>query len=209
MIIISQNITNYEIPVPENAVFRINLAWVNSIDELSKILKTHESHKIFLDLPINRTKPPNNKYTLDQIIEIIKSHPNIQYFAISNVESKNDLSEYIEKLPKSITLVPKIESPTGVENISEIATALDYKQRVMMLDHDDLYSKLLKSNQPPEKFTYYINQLAEFCKSNEDSYGFLCQSFFNVVEKTKAKFVSGPFTQMMFDIVERKGKKLK
>ena len=167
MIIISQNITNYEIPVPENAVFRINLAWVNSIDELSKILKTHESHKIFLDLPINRTKPPNNKYTLDQIIEIIKSHPNIQYFAISNVESKNDLSEYIEKLPKSITLVPKIESPTGVENISEIATALDYKQRVMMLDHDDLYSKLLKSNQPPEKFTYYINQLAEFCKSND------------------------------------------
>tara|TARA_B100001750_G_C15308614_1_gene496027 strand:- start:69 stop:566 length:498 start_codon:yes stop_codon:yes gene_type:complete len=54
-----------------------------------------------------------------------------------------------------------------------------------------------------------LNNFVEFCKSNEDSYGFLCQSFFNAVEKTKAKFVSGPFTQMMFDIVERKGKKLR
>ena len=114
--------------------------------------------KIFLDLPINRTKPPNNKYTLNEIIEIIKTHTNIEYFAISNVESKNDLSEYIEKLPNSITLIPKIESHIGIENIEEIAKSLDYKSRVMMLDHDDLYSNLLKSKQPLEKFTVYINQ---------------------------------------------------
>ncbi len=167
MIIVSQNITNYEIPVPNNAVFRINLAWVNSIDELIKILETHSNRKIFLDLPINRTKPPNNKYSLNEIIEIINKYENIEYFAVSNVESKNDLSEYIEKLPKSITLVPKIESPHGIENIEEIAKVLDYKPRVMMLDHDDLYSNLLKLKQTPEKFTVYINQLAEFCKSND------------------------------------------
>ena len=167
MFIVSQNITNYKIPVPENAVFRINLAWVNSIDELIKILEIHKTRKIFLDLPINRTKPPNNKYSLNEIIEIIKIHTNVEYFAISNVESKNDLSEYIDKLPKSITLVPKIESYTGIENIEEIAKSLDYKPRVMMLDHDDLYSNLLKSKQSPEKFAIYINQLTEFCKSND------------------------------------------
>jgi len=38
MLIVSQNITNYDIPVPENAIFRINLAWVISIDELTNIL---------------------------------------------------------------------------------------------------------------------------------------------------------------------------
>ena len=54
-----------------------------------------------------------------------------------------------------------------------------------------------------------LNNFIEFCKSNEDSYGFLCQSFFNTLEKTKLKFISGPFTQMIFDIVERKGNKLK
>ena len=165
MIIISQNITNYKIPVPENAIFRINLAWVDSISELIKILEHHAGHKIFLDLPINRTKPPNNKYSLNEVIEIIKTHNNIEYFAVSNIESKTNLSEYIEKLPTSITIVPKIESPTGVENIEEIAKALDYKPCVMMLDHDDLYSNLLKAKQSPEKFTVYINQLAEFCKS--------------------------------------------
>ena len=142
MLIVSQNITNYDIPVPEDAVFRINLAWINSIDELIKILEIHNKRKIFLDLPINRTKPPNNKYTLNEITEIIKTHTNIEYFAISNVESKNDLSEYIEKLPNSITLVPKIESHIGIENIEEIAKSLDYKSRVMMQDHDHLYSNL-------------------------------------------------------------------
>ena len=166
MLIVSQNITNYDIPVPENAIFRINLAWINSINELTKILEIHNKRKIFLDLPINRTKPPNNKYTLNEIIDIIKTHTNIEYFAISNVESKNDLSEYIEKLPNSITLIPKIESHTGIENIEEIAKSLDYKSRVMMLDHDDLYSNLLKSKQPSEKFVVYINQLTEFCKLN-------------------------------------------
>ena len=34
-------------------------------------------------------------------------------------------------------------------------------------------------------------------------------SFFKIIKKTKAKFISGPFTQMIFDIIEDKGKKLK
>ena len=166
MIIISQNAINYNLEFPDDAVLRINLAWCNSLDELESNLKKHARQNIFVDLPIGRIKPPNNKYTLNEIIEIIKTHTNIEYFAISNVESKNDLSEYIEKLPNSITLVPKIESHIGIENIEEIAKSLDYKSRVMMLDHDDLYSNLLKSKQPLEKFTVYINQLTEFCKLN-------------------------------------------
>jgi hypothetical protein len=36
-----------------------------------------------------------------------------------------------------------------------------------MLDHDDLYSNLLKSKISSDKFTVYINQLDEFCKSNK------------------------------------------
>tara|TARA_B110000495_G_C23037776_1_gene620572 strand:- start:265 stop:837 length:573 start_codon:yes stop_codon:yes gene_type:complete len=167
MLIVSQNITNYDLSMPKNAIFRINLAWVNSITELKILLKYHQEHSIFIDLPINRTKPPNNRYSLEDIIEIIKNNQNIKYFAISNVESKNDLAKYLEILPKSITLVPKIESHRAVENILEIANALDYQSRVFMLDHDDLYSNLLKSNISPDKFTFYISQLSEFCKLNK------------------------------------------
>ena len=54
-----------------------------------------------------------------------------------------------------------------------------------------------------------IEDFIKFCKSHEDPNGFLQQSFFSVVKKNKAKFISGPFAQMIFDITEDKGKKLK
>ncbi len=162
MLIISQNVTNYDIPINDDAIFRINLAWVDGIDELKQILETHQNRKIFIDLPINRTKPPNNRYALDEIIKIIKLYDNIAYFAISNVEGESNLSEYIEKLPKSITLVPKIESHRGVDNNEEIAKCLDYKPRVMMLDHDDLYSNLLKSKISPDKLLFILISLQIF-----------------------------------------------
>ena len=61
MRIFSQNLTNYDIPLPDNSVFRINLAWINTIDELKSLVKKHAKSEIFMDLPIGRTKPPNNK----------------------------------------------------------------------------------------------------------------------------------------------------
>ena len=74
MLIVSQNLSNYDINIPEDAIFRINLAWVNNIEGLLDILKKHSSHKIFLDLPINRTKPPNNSYLIDDLIPIINNN---------------------------------------------------------------------------------------------------------------------------------------
>ena len=166
MLIVSQNITNYDIPLPKDAVFRINLAWVNSIDELKTILKKHESHAIFLDFPVNRTKPPNNKYTLNDVVLILQKYNNIKYIAISNVETETDLDEYLEIIPNHVTIIPKIESQKGIENIETIVKKLEYKERIIMLDHVDLYSDLLKSNLPPSKFTFFINKLTEFCNSN-------------------------------------------
>ena len=52
MLIISQNLTNYDVPIPKNAIFRVNLAWCNSIDELESILKKNSNYGIFVDLPI-------------------------------------------------------------------------------------------------------------------------------------------------------------
>ena len=91
MIILSQNLTNYNLPIPNDAIFRVNLAWCDSIEELNKILEKHENTPIFLDLPIKRIKPPNNKYNIEDLIPIINSHKQIRYFAISNVESKDSI----------------------------------------------------------------------------------------------------------------------
>ena len=41
MLIISQNLTNYEIDIPQDAIFRVNLAWINNLKELEVILEKH------------------------------------------------------------------------------------------------------------------------------------------------------------------------
>ena len=165
MRIFSQNITNYGIPIPEGSVLRINLAWVNTLDELNSLLKKHNLSKIFLDLPIGRTKPPNNKYSFDDLISILNSNENIRYFAISNVNSSNDLKPFIDKIPKHVSIVPKIESPDGVSNIEEITSLLS-KEKIIMLDHDDLFSNIIKRNETPERFKEYITNLVTFCENN-------------------------------------------
>jgi len=165
MLIISQNLTNYQVNIPEDAIFRINLAWVNSLKELQDILERHQTRQIFLDLPANRTKPPNNKYDIDELTSIIKSNQNIKYFAVSNINSADDLEMYFNVIPENVILVPKIESVEGISNIKQITDALG-TNRIIMLDHDDLHSSIIKSKQPISKFLECFNTLVEYCKNN-------------------------------------------
>ena len=169
MLLISQNIESYNIKLPENTVFRINMAWCNNLKELENKLNKNKEMKFFIDLPIGRIKPPNNKYTLDEMIPIIKSNSNIQYFAVSNVESRNDLEPFLKKLPDRIIIVPKIESPTAIENIDEICNELKYEKRIIMLDHDDLFSSIIHSNEDEKKFQQYIKKLVDYCENNDIS----------------------------------------
>ena len=165
--IISQNITNYGIEVPDNTILRINLAWCSSVKQLRNILEGHKNNSIFIDLPIKRIKPPNNKYTLNDLISVISSYNQIKYFAISNVESANDLEDYIQKIPPNIILVPKIESPIAIQNVSEIVNAIPTDEKVLMLDHDDLFSKIIKNNESIDSFQNYIQKLSDYCNSNK------------------------------------------
>ena len=165
--IISQNIINYGIEVPDNTILRINLAWCSSVKQLRNILEEHKNNSIFIDLPIKRIKPPNNKYTLNDLISVISSYNQIKYFAISNVESANDLEDYIQKIPPNIILVPKIESPIAIQNISEIVNAIPTDKKVLMLDHDDLFSRIIKNNESIDNFQSYIQKLSDYCSSNK------------------------------------------
>lgn len=165
MLLISQNLARYDMSFPEEAIFRINLAWVNNIQELTDTLKKHKTHSIFLDLPIGRLKPPNNKYTLEDLITIIKSYKQIKYFAISNVMSSNDISKYNKLLPRNIIVVPKIENPSSIDNMKDITKELQGAKKIVMLDHDDLYASLVKMNNSI-KFQWYVEKLVDFCKKN-------------------------------------------
>ena len=166
MLLVSQNTENYDIVLPNDAVFRINLAWCNTIKELEEKLSNNKESDFFIDLPVGRIKPPNNRYTLDDIIPIIKRNPNVKFFAISNVESKNDLIEFLEKLPDSVNIVPKIESPNAVQNIDKICNALKTEKKIVMLDHDDLFSSIIRNKENKDSFQDYIKKLVDYCQEN-------------------------------------------
>ena len=44
--------------------------------------------------------------------------------------------------------MPKIENMMGINNIQEIIDELKYEKKIIMLDHDDLYSSLARLNEP-------------------------------------------------------------
>ena len=170
MLLISQNIKNqYNLEFPDDVVLRINLAWCNSLEELKEKLSNEKNTEFFLDLPQGRIKPPNNKYSLDEMIPILESNKQIRYLAVSNVESKNDLQPFLDKLPDHINIVPKIESPNAILNIKEICDALKTEKKVVMLDHDDLFSSIIRKNEDKNNFQKYIRKLIDFCEKENIS----------------------------------------
>ena len=61
---------------------------------------------------------------------------------------------------------------------------------------------------------YNLNQnniikFIKYCKSFENEKGYLTQSFFKTIITKKAKFISGPFANMIFEILEKQKNKLK
>ncbi len=47
------------------------------------------------------------------------------------------------------------------------------------------------------------------CKAYENKEGYITQAFFRSIVSNKAKFISGPFANMMFEIIEKQKNKLK
>ena len=54
-----------------------------------------------------------------------------------------------------------------------------------------------------------IINFVNYCKRNQDIDGYLKPSFFSFSKMTKGKFLNGPFTNMIFSVIENKKDKLK
>ena len=89
--------------------------------------------------------------------------------AISNIEDESSLDEFLRAIPKRVTIIPKIESPKGIENIEEITESLNYAKKYVMLDHDDLFSAIVKSHESYHVFQNHIKKLVDFCQENNIS----------------------------------------
>ena len=53
-----------------------------------------------------------------------------------------------------------------------------------------------------------ISTFINNCKSFEDKRGFLKPSFFTIIKNSKAKFLNGPFSNFVFEVIEKKEKEM-
>ena len=54
-----------------------------------------------------------------------------------------------------------------------------------------------------------IIKFIDYCQASENKKGYLTQAFFKNMVTKKAKFISGPFANMMFEILKKQKNKLK
>ncbi len=149
---------------PDEVVLRVNMAWVDSLEKFKETLDRYDLD-FFIDFPSGRIKPPNNRYTIEQLVPIIQKYRNIKYLAVSNVESPEEIEHYSILVGERPRIVPKIETIKGVNNISKICTKLS-KGDYIMLDHDDLFTNVIKNNLSTNDFLNLVDTLVSFCKSS-------------------------------------------
>ena len=119
-------------PIPDDAIIRINLAWCENIDEDKKIINDCKQD-IYLDYPDGRSKPPVPKINLNSAIQLAKND-RVKYFAVSNC----DIEKVIElKDSVDCIFVPKIET---IEGVNDIPRMIEEGIEMIMLDKEDLYT---------------------------------------------------------------------
>lgn len=156
MIIVSNYLLDKtDMHFPDHIVARVNVAWLNTLDELRNIL-SKTRHDIYLDYPQGRTKPPKPKITLTDTIAMAHQFPRVKYFAVSNVEDPENIFKIKQKLPSHIEIVPKIETEKGINNLENIVKKIQNKY--IMFDKEDLYIDI---NRDAEKFENLINVVKE------------------------------------------------
>lgn len=159
MILISNHVKTHKIlPIPDDVVIRINMAWVKTEKELVKIIESVRQD-IFLDFPQGRSKPPKPTLTLAVALKMLRKYKHITHFAVSNAESLKIISYLRSVVPSNIELVPKIETVIGVEQLATIIKKA--KTKTIMLDKEDLY---LAVNRDNDKFNAYVNKTRTICK---------------------------------------------
>jgi len=135
-------------PIPKDAVIRINLAWVSK--EGAKKIIENSKHLIYLDYPDGRTKPPTPTISFEEALELAK-HKNVIYFAFSNATI-----EKVKKIKVNCMLVPKIETEQGVKDVPEM---IKHGIKTITLDKEDLYTAV---DCNPIKFNKLIDEVRSY-----------------------------------------------
>ena len=158
MLLISNNVQRY-MQIPEDAVVRVNMAWVPTIALLESIISANRERVVFLDFPEGRNKPPKPILTLEDAYVMCKKYTNIKYFAVSNVENISKVVKIQANLPPGIEFVPKIETLKGIKNFGHLVYTCGI--RTAMLDKEDLYLDVKKDTTEFFKCVEHARRICE------------------------------------------------
>ena len=130
---------------------------------------------------------------------------------------KNDLKKTLGQLP--VLFVPKIKYQVKINN------KIRYKEQDILEDYLICYHKnftnknlfeILKNLRGLKYFlTNFQNSQNEivkfinYCKNNQDTDGYIKQSFFDYPNIKRGIFMNGPFANMIFNVIENQKDKLK
>jgi len=145
-------------PVPDDAIIRVNMAWIKTFEELDTVVKNIKG-QIFLDFPKGRTKPPKPILKIEDALVIMQKYNNIKYFAISNAEDVATMLYLRKTIPEKIMIVPKIETLLGINNFDCLIKSA--KTNIVMLDKEDLYLDVKKQN---SMFEILVQKIRKVCK---------------------------------------------
>lgn len=160
MIVISNHVKTIGMKYPPGSLIRINLAWIDGIEDVKAIIKNTRGHKIYLDYPTGRRKPPAPKFPIEEAIKICnKNRKKIAYFAFSNAEDPEAVKLIRSQVHPSVKLAPKIETQIGVNNLKQIAAAA--QTDMIMLDAEDLYTDCKTD---PATFSAFKELARQSCK---------------------------------------------
>lgn len=157
MILISNNLQKY-MNLPIEVVIRINMAWVNNIEDLEKIIIENKDRKIYLDYPQNRKKFPRPILKIEDGYVLCQKFENIKYFAVSNIEDVDNVKTIQANLPSRVEFVPKIETLNGIKNLGTLI--YECNLHYIMLDKEDLLIDVDSNN---EEFFKCVKHIEGIC----------------------------------------------
>tara|TARA_B100001146_G_C15973474_1_gene345169 strand:- start:85 stop:585 length:501 start_codon:yes stop_codon:yes gene_type:complete len=114
---------------------------------------------------------------------------------------------------------PKIEYHQYFNNKVKRLEKLALENYIFCYHENFRDSSLINKLRYTKGLEYFLNGYCEnqkevvkfikYCKCSENSKGYLTQAFFKTLVNKKAKFISGPFSNMMFEILNKQKNKLK
>ena len=139
---------------------------------------------------------------------------------IKKKEIKTFKEDLIKKIGESIQFYsPRIEYHQYFKNKVRRLEKFALENYIFCYNenfNNSIFISKLKFTKGLEYFLngHYQNQneivkFIKYCKCSENKKGFLTQAFFKTIITKKAKFISGPFTNMIFEIIEKQKNKLK